>query len=108
MRVLALLLVFLVACCVRGPVDVRNAAELAEARSVTLLDGDGDALCGGIWVAQARILTAAHCVSGLGRGASIVEAQRTAKLALLAVPATRHPYYWASLIVSGAADRKIK
>jgi tetratricopeptide (TPR) repeat protein len=44
----------------------------------------------------------------LGRGDSIVDAQRKAKLALIAGQDARHPYYWANIIVSGVAEWKIR
>ena len=66
---LALLVLFLTGTCCKPVaypdpiVDRRTSAEKAEAKSVAILSSGGRAKCGGVWVGQASILTAGHCVT---------------------------------------------
>lgn len=68
---LAASVALLAACCGTGgpaspPVDLRTGAERAEAKSVAI-SLDGQAVCGGVWVAEDWILTSFHCVKNNGR-----------------------------------------
>ncbi len=42
----------------------------------------------------------------LGKGDSIVDAQRKAKLEMIGNKEAAHPYFWANIVVSGEAERK--
>lgn len=75
---LAFLATMLVACCEAVPrhvdapppaADTRTHAERADAMSVSLLDSDGDPNCGGVWVAETKIVTAYHCIDDAGKPA---------------------------------------
>ncbi len=71
--VVALVLSVLPACCETVPCGTlprlrRTNAERDKAASVVLTrDSKPTYFCGGVWVAEDRILTALHCVADLGR-----------------------------------------
>jgi serine protease Do len=64
LKYLALLLCVLLTACslqTKTPQPTNRAAELV-AKTVALVDEDGDPYCSGVWVSQYGILTASHCI----------------------------------------------
>jgi len=56
--------------------------------------------------AEARFMETFY--ARLSKGEAIVDAQRAAKLGLIAGREASHPYYWANIIVSGEAERRCR